>query len=222
MEDIDDSYKQEVETIDSNFLEEVKRGTNRKISLEKYQSALGASMDKFRKNYEKHLKEEIVRVRKKKEKIEKIEKFKRLKVGHVEMTFSFFDRIKIRFNIGWFRFSRWIRGNIIKRFPRLGYYIYYKLLKEIKYFFSEAFRILGRIWKSIKEYIAKKSIIIWKSIKWLYEKIRWAILKLISKAIFWKKIDLSVRKEKEKGDKEKKEGDRGKEGKIEESGSKDK
>jgi len=153
MEEIDDLYKQEVESIDEEFLESLKKGETHTAALKNYREKLTASMKRFEKNYERSLKIERAKLKNRKKIPAKTQKFNTLHVQHFDFEFTFWERKKIQISLFFFKIHRFFKKYFTKLVPSLLFYYYYKIKNAFRHFFIEITRLFNSVFTWTKKFI---------------------------------------------------------------------
>jgi len=185
MGDIDDLYKNEVEEIDSEFLEELKNTKNHDKSFSKYRKNLLKSRMRFKKKYLKFNELEKKKIRKIKKKFKKYPKFERLNVEHFNFKFNFFEKLIMKLDILWFKFRRILSKHWSQDFPAIGLYIFYKTHRVSYAFYSDTSYFFAVLFDGLKNFALEISMD-----SWIFMKKSWMfILKITKKIMFWRKND---------------------------------
>lgn len=211
MGEIDDNYKEDVESTDQKFLDELKGG--KKNALENYHKELKKDEETLIGRYKRKNARDIRKARKFKPKGIKKEKFKHLKIKHFDFEFTLWERIKMWWDLFAFKFVR--RFKIVVSFiPSWMIYTYYKISKTGSFTYRDASRYRERKWDGFRDYVVKKSVGFWKWVKEVYTKLMKGFVAVknvvMSKIFFWRK-----KKEGEEGEKKEGEGEKSEEEKTE-------
>lgn len=204
MGEIDDFYKQEVEDLDSNFLEKLKNSKDHAKSFKNYRENLKKCREKFSKNYTKLNKREVKRLRVIKKMVKEPDKFQHLVINHFELEAGRLDKLKMGWDVWVFNFGRRLKRFFVWIFPSWMIYAWSK----IKYTFGSLWRdfaeVVENFRKWVVELIVKSSLWVWGILKW-----SWTFI-LSKKILFWRNM------EKKEGDKKEGGGNNTEEKEVEE------
>lgn len=205
MNEIDDFYKQDTETLDTNYLENVKGKESREKKLNKYLKDLHDIRNKYEKRYVKHLNKERKKIWKKKKKRVKKAKLKYLSVKHFNFSFNSFQILSMRIKIRFFLIKRILIRFFVRVTPRFLIYAYYKTLRESKSEKLNVTEYVGKKKKGFNNKIEKLFIILMNKFKNIYIKASKIYKEIFGKNIPLKKKDgEGEKKEKEDESKEEK------------------
>lgn len=192
MGEIDDVYKGEAEALDQDFLEELKTTKNHDKSFKNYRKNLLKSRAQYIKKYDKFNARETRRIRGMKKKLPKNEKFKHLIIKHFSFEFNFWERTKMRCNVGWFNFVRKVSSMRARVIPSWLIYSWCKGRDFVRCLWRDfaAWREVN--WDETRAWGEKTGIGVWEGIKGVWVFVR----KMSGKILFWQKP--VVKKEGEK------------------------
>ena len=187
MNEIDDEYKNNEESLDSRILEEFGKGKSNEEILKNYLGELKRLREEREKKYVKYLKEKKKKVWEKKIEKEKKEDYKHLEVEHFDFEFSKKERFLIWFDSFYFNLKRAVIRRLWDLIPAFLIYRYYKFVKEIKRVFENLAEFYSNTKEKLIRGLIKFGILVWKSLKALG---KWSVnffKLLLKKMVFWKK-----------------------------------
>lgn len=129
MEEIDDFYKQEMESADSEYVKVLEKKVLRQKAQEDYLKRLKKIREDYYKKYRNYLLKEKNNITKKELK-EKREKFKKFKSESVRLKLNFFEALKIKKAIWLFNHRRKLRSFFYRVTPRFIIYAFFSLRKK--------------------------------------------------------------------------------------------
>ena len=176
MNEIDDTYKQETEDLDTAFIESHNLGITKESTIKKYLSGIDKSRQKFDNNYRRHLKREKWKILHPKKKKKKRAKIKHLEVKHFNFEFNPFQRFQMKADVTFFNIGRAFTKFFIAVTPRILLYVFYKSTKAVSGSFTDAEIFIEKkkreTIKAIKEFFKNLFTKIKDSIKKSVEKIK--------------------------------------------------
>jgi len=144
MNEIDDTYKQEEEDLDDQFIESHNVGRTKESTLKKYLDGIKKSRSKFRRDYVKHLRKEKWKIWHTKKKKEKRGKVKHLKIAHFKFGFNIFQKIITKLNIFFFDIKRIFSRTFVRIIPSLMMYVFYKIIRSSTSFFGDSVDFISK------------------------------------------------------------------------------
>jgi hypothetical protein len=210
IEEIEEIYEKDVESVEKEFLDGLKAGKSTKDLDKIYRDKIKLARDKYYKSMSDYI--ERSKKAKQQKKKGKKEKFKHFEVVPANLRLSWFRRMRNKLNLKWFKFHFSVRNGVRSRTPNgfLRFRIWVKLKLRRYYMFVR--RIIEKIFNWFKELFVSAG-------KGIYTGVKKALAFLIE--LPGKFLGLFRRKKKGKeGEKKEGEGKEGEEKKEGEEGEK--